>query len=75
MSKLCQKEVKNKDLSGQRQITDTFTIDVNKVVTSDKMTCNNGEDYRYNVGYQAKEALIPLFMKRPKDIFSYVKIY
>ena len=35
------------------------------------MPCNNGKDCRYIVGYQADGALIPLFNKTSKDIFSY----
>ena len=71
MLKFGQKEVTTKDFYGQRQITDIFTIDVNKVVTSDKVSCNNGKDCRYIVGYQVDGALIPLFIKTPKNIFSY----
>ena len=56
---------------GQRQITDLFTIDVNKVVIPDKVSCNNGKDCLYIVGYQVDRALIPLFIKTPKNIFSY----
>ena len=37
MLKFGQKEVTTKDFYGQRQITDIFTIDVNKVVVSDKV--------------------------------------
>ena len=71
MLKLGQKEVTDKDFYGQTQITDIFTIDLNKVVVSDKVPCNNGKDCRYIVGYQVDEALIPLFIKTPRDIFSY----
>ena len=71
MLKLGQKEVTTKDFHGQRQITDIFTIDVNKVVVYDKVSFKNGKDCRYIVGYQVNEALIPLFIKTPKDIFSY----
>ena len=69
--KFGQKEVTTKDFYGQRQITDIFTIDVNKVVVSDKVPCNNGKDCRYFVGYKVDGALIPLSMKTPKNIFSY----
>ena len=48
-----------------------FMINVNKVVVSDKVSCNNGKDCRYIVGYQVDRALIPLFIKTPKTIFSY----
>ena len=52
MLKFGRKEVTTKDFWGQKQITDLFTIDINKVVVSDKVPCNNGKDYRYIVGYQ-----------------------
>ena len=66
MLKFGEKEVTTKGFYGQRQITDIFTIDVNKVVISDKVPCNNGKDCRYIVGYQADGALVPLFIKTPK---------
>ena len=66
-----QKGVTTKDFYWQRQITDIFTIDVNRVVISDKVPCNNGNDCGYIFGYQVNGALIPLFMKAPRDIFSY----
>ena len=71
MLKFGQKEVTTEDFHGQRQITDIFTIDIKKVVVSDKVTCNNGKDYHYIVGYQVGGALMPLFIKTPKNIFSY----
>ena len=71
MLKFGQKEVTTKEFYGQRQITDIFTIHVNKVVVSDKVPCNNGKDCRYTVGNQLDEALIPLFIKTTKNIFSY----
>ena len=46
------KEVTAKDFYGQREITDIFTIDANKVMVSDKVPCNIGKDWRYIVGYQ-----------------------
>ena len=66
-----QKEITNKDFYRQRKITVIFTIDVKKVVVSDKVSCNNGKDCRYIVVYQVDEAVIPLFIKTPKNIFSY----
>ena len=71
MLKFGQKEVTTKDFHGQRQITDIFTINVNKLVVFDKASYNNGNDYRYIVGYQVDGALIPLFIKTLKNIFSY----
>ena len=70
--KFGQIEVASQDFHKQRQITDIFRIDVNKVVLSDKVPCSNGRDWRYIVGYQADgETIIPLFIKTPKNIFSY----
>ena len=71
MLKFAQKEVTNKDFHGQRQITAIFTIDMNKFVISDKVPFNSGKDCPYIVGYQADGALIPLFIKTPKNVFSY----
>ena len=71
MFKFNQKEVTVKDFYRQREITDIFMIDVNKVVVSDKVSCNNGKDCCYIVGYQVNEALIPLFIKMPKNIVTY----
>ena len=71
MLKFGQKEVTAKDFHGQRQITDTFTIDGNKVTISDKVACNNGKDCHCIVGYQVDGALITLFIKTSKNIFSY----
>ena len=71
MFKYGQKEVTSKDFYGRRQITDIFTTGVNKLMVSDKVPVNNGKDCRYIVGYQIDEALIPLFIKTPKNCFSY----
>ena len=68
MLKFGQKENTTKDFYGQRQITDIFTMDVNKLVVSEKVPCNNGKDCRYNVGYQVVGGLIPLFIKTPKHM-------
>ena len=71
MFKFGQKEVTAKEFYRQRQITDIFTIDVNKVVVSDKVSCNDGRDCRYIAGYQVDEAPVPLFNKTPQKTFSY----
>ena len=71
MLKFGQKEVKAIDFYGQRQITYLFTIYVNNVVVSDKVSCNNGKDCRYTVGSQVDGVAIPLFIKTPENIFSY----
>ena len=71
MLKFGQTEVTTKDFYGQRQVIDTFTIDVNRLVVFEKVPCNNGKDCHHIVGYLAYEALIPLFIKTPKNLFSY----
>ena len=66
-------KVATKDFQKKKQLTDIFTIDVNKIVVSDRVQCNNEEDWWYIVGYQVDgETIIPLFIKTPKNIFSYV---
>ena len=44
MLKFDQKAVTTKDFYGERQITDVFTIDINKLVISYRMPCNNGKN-------------------------------
>ena len=60
--KFDQKEGAYKDFHKQRQITDLFTIDVNKVVLSDKVPCNNGKDWQYIVGYQVDKETIQVII-------------
>ena len=56
-------EVTSKDFHKQRQVNDILTIDVNKVRTSDKVSCNNGKDWEYIADYQVDgETIIPLIV-------------
>ena len=71
MLKFVEKEATTKDFYGQSPKTDIFSIDVNKVVVSNKVSCNNKKDCCYIVGYQVDGALIPLFIKTPKNVSSY----
>ena len=71
MLKFGQKEITTKDFYRQRQITDIFMIDVNKLVVSDKVPCNYGKDCHYIVGYQVDGVLVPLLVKTPKNVFSH----
>ena len=71
MLKFGQKEVTTKDFYGQRQLTDIFMVNINKVMVSDNVPCNNGKDCCYILDYQVDEALTPLFIKTRRDIFSY----
>ena len=70
--KFGQIEVAYKDFYKQGQITDILTINANKVILSDNMPCNNGNDWWHIVGNQVDgETIIPLFIKMPKNIFSF----
>ena len=72
MFKFGQIEVASKDFHKHRQITDIFTIDVNKMVLSDKVPCNNGKGWPYIVGYQVDiKTIMALFIKTSKNICSY----
>ena len=51
MLKFGQEEVTTKDFYGQREITDIFTIDINKLVISGKVSWNNEKDCRSIVVY------------------------
>ena len=66
MFKFGQKEVTAKDFHRQKQMTDIFTIDVNKVVVSDKVSFNNGKDCCCIVDYQVDEALLHFLSRRLK---------
>ena len=46
-------------------------MDVNKLVISDKIPCNNGKDCCRIVGYQVNEVLVPLFIKTHENVFSH----
>ena len=41
------------------------------LVVSDKVSYSNGKDCRYILGCQANGALMPLFIRTPKNVFSY----
>ena len=40
-------------------------------MVSDKLSCNNGKDCRHIVGCQVNGKPIPLFIKTPRNQFSY----
>ena len=67
-----QKEIVCKDFYKQKQVADIIRVIVNKVVVSDKVSCNNRKSWWYIIGFQVdRETMIPLFIKTPKNIFSY----
>ena len=50
---------------------DIFTIHLNQMMNSHKVSFNNWKDCWYITGYQVDgEKIIPLFFKTPKNIFS-----
>ena len=65
-----QKKIASKDFYKQRQITDLFTINIKKVVLSNKRACNNRKDSRYIEGFQVN-SIIPLFIEAPIIMISY----
>ena len=61
-----------KDFYKQIQVSNILTINVNKIVLSNKVPNKNDENQRFILGYQVDgETIIPLFIKAPKNIFSY----
>ena len=66
MFKFGQIEVASKDFHKQIQITDICKIVANKLVLSDKVSCNNGKGWWYIVDYQVDgKTIISLFIKTP----------
>ena len=62
--------IKAKEFYKIRQLTDLMNINVDKIVISNSFYCNKGKDMKFTIGYQTKDAIIPLLIKTPKDIFS-----
>ena len=74
--KFGQIEVASKEFHKQRQVTDIFMMNINKVVLYDKISRNNGKGWRYIVGYQVDgETIIPLFIKTQKKVSYGVSEY
>ena len=70
--KLGQIEVASKYLQQQIQINNMSKIDLNKVVLSDKVSCNNREGWQYIVAYQVDgKTVMSLSIKILKKIISY----
>ena len=68
--KFGQKQIPSKYFCNQ--LTGILTINVNNLVLSDRVSCNDGKDWWYTVGYQVDgEITIPLFMKTPKNLLTY----
>ena len=66
-----QREIASKDFHKQRQIIDIFLINANKVMLSEKTSCNNGKDWWYIVGYQVDgEKLYHCLSGHPKTYLS-----
>ena len=51
-----------KEFNRQRQISDIFTIDVNKVLVFEKVPCNNERDHRFIIGYKVNKETIMVYL-------------
>ena len=69
--KFGQMNIASKDFYKHKQVTDIATMDISKVSASDKVSCNNGKDWKYVIGYQHENTIIPLLVKTPKNVFNY----
>ena len=64
-------QVTSKDFYKQRPITDMLKSDVNKIVVSVKVSCNDGENGHYIIGYRVDgETIIPMFIKTSKTYLT-----
>ena len=59
-------------LTSQKSVTDIFTININRGVFSDRVSCDIRKDYRYIIGYYKDgETIRPQYIKIPRKILSY----
>ena len=69
--KFGQKDIASQEFNKPRQVNNIFTNDLNKIVLSERVPCNNKKYCQYIVGYQQdKVTIIPLFIKTTTKIFS-----
>ena len=54
-----QKAVDTKDFYKSKRITDIYTLDCDKIVVSNSITCNKGKDQRYVVGCKDGGEMVP----------------
>ena len=60
-------EIASKDFHLQKQETDIFTINENRFVVSNKVSCNNGNRWRYVLcSHEDGGTIIPLLYKKKK---------
>ena len=62
--------ITSKDFHKKKQITDINTIDLDRIIVSDPLSCNNGKDRKYIIGYETDAGITALYIKTPKNIFS-----
>lgn len=69
--KFVPREFASKLFHQQKQVTDIFTIDENRFVFSDKVSCYNGNGWRYVYAFTKMEGtIIPLLIKKPKTYLT-----
>ena len=66
--KFGQMNIASRDFYKYKQVTDIATMDISKVLVSDKVSCNNGKDWKYDIGYQHENKIISLLVKTPKNV-------
>ena len=71
MFKFGQVTVNSKEFNKAKRVTNILNIDYDKIMVSDAIACNNGKDRRYEIGYSLDGKITPLFIKTPKNVFSY----
>jgi hypothetical protein len=70
MLKFGQIEMKRKEFHSRYEVTDIFSIDLEKITVSDAVTANKC-DTRFSLGYEAGSCqVISLFIKTPADCSS-----
>ena len=62
--------VANKEFYKVKEITGLTSLNLDNVVVSEAIPANGGKDQKFIVGYQKENAIIPLLVKTPKNIFS-----
>ena len=68
--KFGQIEIATKDFYKTKKAIDIIDMDINSIVVSDPIPCNDAKDHRYTIGYQTDDSITPLFIKTPKNIYS-----
>ena len=70
MLKFGQIDIARKEFHSRYEVTDIFSIDLDKITISDGVTANKC-DTRFSIGYEVEAGeIMPLFIKTPKNCSS-----